>query len=332
VKPPLSAWFLVGCTAVGKTAVSQWLAEQMGAAILSTDAMLVYRGMDIGTAKPTPAERGGVHYLGIDLVEPDHPFSVGAWLDAIGRQFAQTGAGSEPAHAAGASSLPPDFIGPQAGPLIVSGGTGLYVKALLAGLQPAPSDPVHRARWQAVFDAEGVAGLRRALLARDPDALARLPDPDNPRRLVRALERSDAGAAGEASWKVQTPPMLVGLRLPRNQLHARIAGRVARMFRDGLADEVRRLRERFPAWSATAGQAIGYAETCAWLDGRLSQEEAMERTVIRTRQLAKRQETWYRHQLRVDWIDIDADTPPAAIAPRVLDAWRKHGPSPIRLS
>jgi tRNA dimethylallyltransferase len=217
----------------------------------------------------------------------------------------------------------------------VAGGTGLYVKALIAGLDVEAADPIRRAHWQSVFAAEGVAGLQRELQARDPQILAALADPLNPRRLIRALEQHDAHtpspAATSQRWSGQPQPTIVGLRLPRPQLHARIAARVARMFREDLAGEVRALRARYPAWSATAGRAIGYGEVCDWLDGRLSLEDAREQMVIRTRQLAKRQETWFRHQLQVAWIDIEADEPPAAIAPRVLDAWRQHGPTPIRL-
>ncbi len=353
---PSSAWVLVGCTAVGKTAVSQWLAEQTHAAILSADAMLVYRGMDIGTAKPTPAERGTVPYLGIDLTDPGQPFSAGAWLEAVRKQVQGSGLGAQeeplrrsavrhssicgfsedhapiPPDPANREPLNPEPRTPNPGaPLIVAGGTGLYVKALLAGLDGAASNPAERARWQAVFAAGGVAGLQQALRTRNPQALAALADPDNPRRLIRALEQHNADAPAETRWEHLPQPTIVGLRLPRPQLHARIAARVSRMFRDGLADEVRTLRARYPAWSATARQAIGYGEVCDWLDGRLSQEDAREQIVIRTRQLAKRQETWFRHQLQVAWIDIEADEPPAAIAPRVLDAWRQHGPTPIRL-
>jgi tRNA dimethylallyltransferase len=343
VKPPPHAWFLVGCTATGKTAVSQCLAEQLHAAILSADAMLVYRGMDVGTAKPTPAERGDVPYFGIDLVDPDQPFSTGAWLDAVTKQLLNAECGMRNAEFESAhNSSPPAlhaphsaFRIPHSDSLIVAGGTGLYVKALIAGLDVEAADPIRRAHWQSVFAAEGVAGLQRELQARDPQILAALADPLNPRRLIRALEQHDAHtpspAATSQRWSGQPQPTIVGLRLPRPQLHARIAARVARMFREDLAGEVRALRARYPAWSATAGRAIGYGEVCDWLDGRLSLEDAREQMVIRTRQLAKRQETWFRHQLQVAWIDIEADEPPAAIAPRVLDAWRQHGPTPIRL-
>ncbi len=307
------AWILAGATATGKTSAAQYLAEQLGCAILSADAMLVYRGMDIGTAKPTPAERGSVPYFGIDLVTPAEPFSTGLWLADAARALA---------FGAGAPSAPPR--------LIVAGGTGLYLKALAGGLGAAAADPEARARWQALFERGGLPALQAALAARAPDALAALADPANPRRLIRALEHLDAHGRLPDQWRRRAPeaPVTV-LRLPREQLHARIERRVARMFETGLVDEVRRLRETYPSWSPTASQAIGYAETCALLDGALTTRAAAERIVIRTRQLAKRQETWFRHQTQAVWLEIDDNDPPERVARRVLEAWRQHGPTPV---
>ena len=214
--------------------------------------------------------------------------------------------------------------------LIVAGGTGLYIKALTTGFDSEASDPASRARWQTLFDREGLAALQQALAARAPDALASLADPSNPRRLIRALEHLDTHGSLPQQWKRDTPatPITV-LRLPRPQLHARIERRVATMFRQGLVDEVRALRQTCPVWSATALQAIGYAEVCALLDGALSEKAAFEKIVIRTRQLAKRQETWFRHQAQAVWLEIDENDPPAHIAGRVLKTWRQHGPTPI---
>ena len=304
-----TAFLLVGATATGKTAVAQLLAERRGCAVVSADAMLVYRGMDTGTAKPSVAERGAVPYLGLDLVDPCAPFSAGDWLRAVAPAFA-------------APSPPP----------IVAGGTGLYVRALLHGLDVPAADPAARRRWQALHDAGGVEGLRRALEERNPGALARLADPLNPRRLVRALERLDAGAAAvpAAAPPPSGPPVAVGLRLPRPALRQRIRRRAEAMFDGGLADEVRRLRERFPAWSDTARAAIGYAEAADWIDGRIGRDEAVERTVVRTCRLAKRQETWFRHQLGVAWVDADPGEPPDALAERVATLWEEYGPARIR--
>lgn len=288
--------------------------------------MLVYRGMNIGTAKPALTERGSVPYLGLDLADPGQPFSTGAWLEAVTRQVQDF---ELPVSTVQDNIKPLNAEPVRPISLIVAGGTGLYVKALIAGLNNTAADPLRRAYWNSVFINEGVAGLQRALQARNPQILTALADPANARRLIRALEQLEADAPVN-HWPPLPQSMLVGLRLPRPQLHARIAARVARMFRDGLADEVRTLRTCYPNWSATARQAIGYNEVCAWLDGHLSREDAMQQIVIRTRQLAKRQETWFRHQLQVAWIDIDMDESPALIAPRVLDAWRQYGQTPIQ--
>jgi len=306
--PEPRAFLLGGATATGKSAVIQLLAEQTNGRILSADAMLVYAGMDIGTAKPSRQERARVPYAGLDLVTPAQPFSTGAWLDAarqiLADHFAQT---------------------PEQ-PLYVTGGTGLYLKALTDGLDATPADPAIRTRWQDYFAAEGAAGLRAALAARAPLRLAALDDPHNPRRLIRALELAELGhPEGPASWTRATPACFPALRWPRPLLHARIAARVRTMFDQGLLDEVAVLMRDFPTWSDTAARAIGYAEVRDHLLGRLTRKEAEEQIVIRTRQLAKRQETWLRHQATIVWIDLEAEEPPAVTAQRVLEVWRTHG-------
>jgi len=301
-----TAFLLVGATATGKTAVAQILAERLRSVVISADAMLVYRGMDIGTAKPTPQERGAVPYFGMDLVDPSEPFSAGAWLQSAKAVFR-------------ASPTPP--------PLVV-GGTGLYIRALLRGLDVPASDPEARKRWQALLDAEGVPGLQRALVARNPQTLKTVADPFNPRRLIRALERLDAGNdSADRGDACSAASVIVGLRMPRPLLQRRIRARAERMFDLGLAEEIRSLRARFPVWSDTARAAIGYAEAAAWIDGRMSRADAVERTVVRTRQLAKRQETWFRHQARVVWVDTTGLESAAWIADRVTECWEAHGPA-----
>ena len=319
MSPPSTAWILAGATATGKTAVAQILAEEFGCAILSADAMLVYRGMDIGTAKPTAAERGAVPYFGLDLVTPAETFSTGLWLADARRAFET------------AATLPhAPRTPPPASSLIVAGGTGLYIKALTDGLAGEAAEPAARAHWQALFKREGLAALQQALAEHAPDALASLADPSNPRRIIRALEHFAARGGLPEQWKRETSAASIAvLRLPREQLHARIGRRVADMFRQGLVDEVHALRRSCPVWSTTASQAIGYAEACALIDGTLTQSEAAERIVIRTRQLAKRQETWFRHQTQAVWIDIDEADPPARIAQRVHGIWRQYGPTPV---
>jgi len=318
-----TAFILAGATATGKTAAAQILAEEMGCSILSADAMLVYKGMDIGTAKPSVVERGAVSYSGIDLVTPAEPFSTGLWIEAaaqaLRRPPALTQSPSQPAQT------------PTS--LIVVGGTGLYIKALTDGIQSTVAQPDVRAKWQLVFEREGIDGLQAALQQLAPGALENLADRANPRRLLRALEHVEAHGTLPDQWKkddTATAPVIV-LTLPREQLHRRIALRVDQMFRAGFIEEVRALRLAYPSWSSTAAKAIGYEEVSALLDNTLTQEQAREKIIIRTRQLAKRQETWFRHQTRAQWLLLTETDTPQAIAERVRNLWRDHGPTTIRV-
>lgn len=316
------AFILAGATATGKTTTAQILAEQMGYGILSADAMLVYQGMDIGTAKPTIAERGNVPYAGIDLVTPSEPFSTGRWIESAADTLKPSVPSANPAGLAHDQSS-----------LIVVGGTGLYIKALTDGMHSAVAHPEVRAKWQTVFEQEGIHGLQAALQQRAPEGFQSLTDLSNPRRLLRALEQLETHGALPDQWKkndVSTDSIVV-LSLPREQLHRRIARRVDQMFRSGFIEEVRALRKAYPTWSATAEKAIGYEEVCALLNNTLTQEAAREKMIIRTRQLAKRQETWFRHQMRAQWLTLDEQDAPHAIAARVLNLWRHHGPTTIQI-
>ncbi|MEI7946684.1 MAG: tRNA (adenosine(37)-N6)-dimethylallyltransferase MiaA [bacterium] len=321
-----TAFILAGATATGKTAVAQILAEQMGCSILSADAMLVYKGMDIGTAKPTVADRGDIPYAGIDLVTPAEPFSTGRWIEsatsvlkAFGQQQPTTGTHT---------------VTPQGKPsLIVVGGTGLYIKALTDGMQSAVAPPGIREKWQLVFDHSGISGLQSELRQRAPEAFASFPDPSNPRRLLRALEQLETMGTLPGQWKTNSASAttVIVLSLPREQLHRRIARRVDQMFQTGFIEEVRALRKAYPVWSATAAKAIGYEEVCALLDNTLTQEAAREKMIIRTRQLAKRQETWFRHQTQAHWLMLTEHDTPHAIAERVYELWRHYGPTTIHI-
>lgn len=281
---------LAGATATGKSAVAQCLAERFGAAILSADAMLVYRDLDIGTAKPPLAERGAVSYFGVDRVTPSEMFSAAAWLEEAQRAIT------------------------AAQRCIVVGGTGLYFSALLRGLDPAPpADPTLRAELERCTLEE-----LRARLAATGNVIA---DDANPRRLIRALEILASGGELPKGWGVRQKPPLTALTWERAVLHERIARRVDEMYAAGLLDEAERVRRDYPMWSQTAAQAIGYAEAFAVLDGTLSLKEAKERTVIRTRQLARRQETYLRGQFEVTWICGVVGEPLERLAERVAAAW-----------
>lgn len=307
-----AARFLVGPTAVGKSAVAQWIAEQDGSEILSADSMLVYRGMDIGTAKPTLEERRRVRYWGIDLVPAGEPFNVARFLDEAGRCF-------ESAQANGVN-------------VIVVGGTGLYIKALTEGLADVPTaDEPARVRRRAVLEELGVEGLQRELQSRNPAWYAALPDPANARRLIRALELIEAGwERPPETWRgTDGGAGLVGISMPREPLRARIAARVETMYAQGLLEETRRLMEGGFGVSPTARQAVGYAEAAACLEGRMKRETAIAMTVQRTQRLAKRQMTWFRHQVTVKWVEVMPTQPVEEVAARVMASWKELGTTPV---
>ena len=178
----------------------------------------------------------------------------------------------------------------------------------------------------AIFRAEGAEGVRRALGREAPDWLQALDDPANPRRLLRALELARSGATPPVpGGKEGFRPALVGLRMPRQVVEARIRRRTAAMFEGGLLAEARVLRTRYGRLSATAAGAIGYREAFAVLDGTLEPAEAIEQTVVRTRRLAKRQMTWFRNQACLHWIDLEGDEPPGEVAGKVRAAWERLG-------
>lgn len=309
----LRAWFLVGPTASGKSAVAQHLAEQKASAILSADAMLVYIGMDIGTAKPTAAERARVRYYGLDLVEPREPFSAGAYRLAALQAFQ-------------------DAAARQSEPLIVVGGTGLYIKSLIDGLAPrSPMQSAIRAEAERRLAAEGIGALQKWLNQADPVRYATLADQKNPRRLVRALEIALAGEApATGNWRAgQDSPRILGLKWSLPQLYDRIQVRVQGMFAGGLLPEVERLLQAGFADAPTARLAIGYAEAAAYLRAQCSLDEAMAKTVVRTRQLAKRQMTWFRNQCNVAWLAVDTAMTMADIADGVQAYWQEHGPTRV---
>ena len=325
--PRRAAFFLVGCTASGKTAVAHAIARETGALVLSADSMLVYRGMDVGTAKPTAAERAGVDLRGVDLADPDEPFSAGRWLESA------RGAVDE-AEAAGKN-------------LIVAGGTGLYVSALLRGIDAPASDAARREELEDLLSREGSVALVTRAEKLSPGSTAAI-DAKNPRRLVRLVEILEShaesaelrpgeagsphgGAAERSEAEGVFRPPLVGLDFPPEDLNARIERRAWAMFEGGLLDEVRALCARFPGFErSTAGAGIGYAEALAALRGEISVDEAVVRTALRTRRLAKKQRTWWRHQARVEWVRGPADEADVARAARDVQAlWRKHGKVPL---
>lgn len=309
-----SAWFLVGPTATGKTSVAHALARRHGFEILSADAMQVYRGMDIGTAKPTSEERDGIVYHGIDLVEPDEEFSVGSFLRAIAAVISSEAALN--------------------GKLIVAGGTGLYIQALTQGLDAKTDpDPEQRAFWNEVLKSRGLQALREELEKLSPGILNRIPDSRNPRRLIRLLEQLEQGSdpTQYKSWlsdKTEKTSPVAALHFDPVLLADRIEKRIHQMFKAGFTEEVKGLLSRYPVWSKTAAAAIGYREVRAILEGHLPEEDAITQIAIRTRQLAKRQRTWFRNRTPSLWLDgPESEKDIKAVADSVERHWEKYGPS-----
>ena len=285
-RPPLLV--IAGPTASGKTGLALELAEHLPIEVISADSRQVYRGLDVGTAKPTPAERRRVPHHLVDIIDPDESFSA--------HRFAQM------------ARVAIVGIETRGACPVVVGGTGFYIQSLLTAspLGATPPDPELRRRLTDRLEADGPAPLIRRLREIAPERAASI-DLDNPRRLIRALEIAETQRRADAAQRqpaedIPIPAFVIGLEVDPPALAERIAHRTARMFRDGLLDEARRLRDRGYDRSLPALTGVGYAEALAHLDGRLSLPEAVERTTIRTRQYARRQRTWFRHQLDTHWL------------------------------
>ena len=301
---PPGVYVLAGPTATGKTAIAHHLARECEARILSVDALHAYRGMDIGTAKPSPADRQRFGYAGVDFLDPEAANTAGAFR----------------AHALAALRADPDRV------WIAVGGSGLYFHALMCGLpdDSRAANPDLRAQVQAAYDRGGLDRVQAWLRAVAPRRWESLADPRNPRRVMRALELALSGAV-EPSATGRVRPDLVAVDMEPDRLRGRIRARARAMFEEGLEDETRALISAHPDWSAPARRAIGYAEAAEVLGGTLTRDEAVERTATRTIQYARRQRTWLRNQGRTEWIQIAADDSLETVARAVLEAWRRHG-------
>lgn len=293
---------IVGPTASGKSELAMALAERRGSEIVVADSRQVYRGMDIGTAKPDAAARALVPHHLIDLVPPDEPFTVAQWV-ALARTAVQ--------QISARGRLP-----------LVVGGTGLYVSALLDGhdYDAQPWSPEVRQRLTDALEADGLPALAARLARLDPATAART-DLANPRRVVRALERAELGAT-PADVRVDPyrgPVVRIGLARPREVLYQRIDERAWRMFTtDGLLDEVRSLQKAGYGPDLRPMSGHGYREAARYLAGDWSLEQAVEVTARRTRQYAKRQLSWFGRDDRIRWLDA-GDGPAAACVDEVSD-------------
>ena len=308
------AHILVGPTASGKTAVARHLALQHHppTLLISADSMAIYRHMDIGTAKSSEAELLATPTLGINLADPSDTFSAGDYLAAIRAQR----------HLLDAQ--PPTQL-----PIVV-GGTGLYIKALLGGLDAPPSNPIHRAKAEAIWADQGLQALQAATRALNPKQYDRLCDPENPRRVIRAFELlSEGHPLPPAPARLAAP--IVGLRVSSKCLRERIARRTRQMFANGLIEELAEIRRTHPTLSHTAQHAIGYEEAGQVLNGTCSVEDAIQQTIQRTTRYAKRQMTWFRHQANVTWVDVQPSSDTAALAELVAEHWHRLGAAILQL-
>ncbi|HSH23825.1 MAG TPA: tRNA (adenosine(37)-N6)-dimethylallyltransferase MiaA [Acidimicrobiales bacterium] len=281
---------IVGPTAPGKSALALALARRdRSVEVVSADAMQVYRGMDIGTAKPSAAERAEVAHHLLDVADPDEEFSLARYQAAARSVLAAI-----------------EGRGHRA---VLVGGTGLYVQAVTDDLDLPGRYPEARADIEAVLD---TTALHRRLATLDPVAATRM-EPTNRRRVVRALEVTVGSGRPFSSFGPglgaypPSPFTQIGLRLPSPVLDERIARRFSAMLDAGLLAEVQALVDRRSSLSATAGQALGYRELLAHVAGRCSLDEAVAEALRRTRRFARRQVRWFRRDPRITWQDVGAD-------------------------
>jgi len=300
---------IVGPTSSGKTALSIEVARRVDGEIISMDSRSVFRGMDVGTAKPTAEERGGIPHHGIDLVEPDHRFSAGQW-------------------ARYARDLIPRIRARGRVPMLV-GGTGFFLRALTDPIFREPElDPARRAALFAEMERMGDDELLRRLDEADPEQAARLRTWGGRQRLMRALEVPLLTGHTLGWWHRNSPPEAPGvpvlpfvLVVPRERLRASVDARVGRMVENGLIDEVERLVARYGE-DAPGLNAHGYAELIPYLRGEWTLDEALERVRRNTRAYTKRQDTWNRTQLPAAAVRLDATRPRAGLADEISAAWR----------
>jgi len=311
--PATDCWFLTGPTAAGKTPVGVELARRIDAEIVSMDSMALYRGMDVGTAKPTLEQRRRVPHHLIDLIEPHRQYSLARYLEAAEGCI-------EEIKARGREAL---FVG----------GTPLYLKGLLRGIfEGPPADWEFRKQLRQQAREHGPGYLHRRTAEVDPVAAERL-HPNDTRRLVRALEvyqktgrpiselqrQFDSGSPAEEC-------RVFVLNWPRRELHARIDRRVEEMFSAGLVEEVRRLLAGREPLGKTARKAVGYREVIEHLEGKRGLAETIELVKTHTRQLAKRQYTWFRSLSECRFVSVPGQIDPAELARRIAAfSCRRHG-------
>ncbi len=324
LRPPI---FLAGPTAVGKSEIALALAEQIGGEIISVDSMQVYRGLDIGTAKPSADERKRIPHHLIDVVELNEAFDAAKFIQLAKKAERE--------------------IRSRGRVPIFCGGTGLYFSAYLQGLGDAPPADL---KLRAELQAAPLEDLLRELKERDPATYEKI-DRQNPRRVIRAVEvirlTGKPFSAQRSDWKQSAignsqspigdlqpsvgrrlsaigdrPAALIGFTRSAAELRERIDARVDKMFLDGLVAETEKLLKRGLAENKTAMQSLGYRQVAEHLRGERSLEETIELVKIRTRQFAKRQMTWFRRQLQLKWIDLSVLDSAGFVADKIIQGTR----------
>jgi tRNA dimethylallyltransferase len=280
---------VVGPTAAGKSELSLRLSLALGGEVVNADSMQLYAGMDIGTAKLTPAQRRGVPHHLLDIWDVRRTANAAEYQRLAGEAIAGIhGRGRVP---------------------VLAGGSGLYVRAALDNLEFPGTDPQVRDRLEAELAARGPALLHARLAALDPAAAAAIL-PSNGRRIVRALEVIEvAGHPFTATlprYESRYAVVQLGLSVDRAELDRRIAQRTGQMWREGFVDEVARLERAGLRHGRTASRALGYAQVLRFLAGECTEEEARAQTILATRRFARRQESWFRRDPRVTWLPADA--------------------------
>lgn len=301
---------LTGPTASGKTAIGLALARRIGAEIISMDSRQIYRGMDIGTDKVTPAERRGVPHFGLDLVDPDETYSAGRWARSARGWI--------------------DEIESRGHTPLVVGGTGFFLRALLRPIFKEPQlDPVRRDLLRGWMDAQPVAELDRWLTAVDPER-APVARAGGRQRVSRALEVALLSGRPLTWWHRTAEPdgeavpcLVVCLEVDREELDRRIAVRVASMEGRGFIDEVQGLLDAGYSTAAPGMTGTGYREIAGMLQGTSTLEEALEQVRHQTRRYARRQLTWFRNQLPAETLRIDAGRPRDDIVDLIESAWHE---------
>ncbi len=307
---PAEAIVVTGATGTGKSQLAVAVAVRVNGEIISADSRQVYRHMDLGTAKPPAALRERVAHHGIDCLEPDESYSAGRFARDAWRWMSESRERGRV-------------------PLVV-GGTGFFIRALLAPLGPEPElEAERRARLKRYLAGKPAALLQRWLWRLDPQRAAQLQPEGGPQRVARSLEVTLLSGRRHSWWHTQpaaTPALRAAvfcLRLPREELYRRIDRRFDRMMDAGLLDEVRRLLERYPA-SSPGLRSVGYAQLVAHLGGEMSLAQAVDEAKRSTRHLARRQLTWFRHQLPETTVWLDAGRPRDELAEEIVRRWRER--------